>query len=363
MSSELPDLIPVKEIQKRLLEIFPEGTPHRGYCTREIAAKTVFVMLYVGAIEGKGWLRPDQVTRMTDQQAAMTDEVSRREWAKRSLSKESRAIEGRWYAVNSREPIRDETLKDGLVRTGAAIVRADLPTTSALPRYALHQSFADLLRPTLKGHKLQDLVVAWRARNLSAGALARIQLVSRGAIAAQGGVVVTFPNGETRKLAHGPSSVISKAVVEEFAKRFLGQPGVIFLSESGNKVLKRDDVLANLVGLKIPADKYLPDILLVDLSPREPLIVFVEVVATDGPISEARKQAFLGITRAAGFLDRNVAFLTAYLDRGTPAFKKTVPELAWNSFAWFVSEPDSIVLLRGGQTGAPAKLSDFLTPA
>jgi hypothetical protein len=80
--------------------------------------------------------------------------------------------------------------------------------------------------------------------------------------------MVTFPNAETRKLAHGPSSVISKAVIEEFANRFLIRPGVLFLSESGNKVVKRDDELARSIGLRIPADRHLPDILLVDLGPK-----------------------------------------------------------------------------------------------
>jgi len=100
--------------------------------------------------------------------------------------------------------------------------------------------------------------------------------------------------------------------------------------------------------------------LLVDLTPKEPLIVFVEVVATDGPISAPRKEAFLEITRSAGFSDRNVAFVTAYLDRGKQAFKKTVSELAWNSFAWFASEPDHIVVLREGAPDQTARLSELL---
>lgn len=133
MSAELSPLLPVAEIQKRLLEIFPEGTPNRGYCTREIAAKTVFVMLYVGAIEGQSWLRPDQVTRMTNTQARLKDNGARLAWIEQSLSKKGNDISGRWYAVNTREPIRDETLRDGLVRTGAAIIRPDLPTMSAAP--------------------------------------------------------------------------------------------------------------------------------------------------------------------------------------------------------------------------------------
>jgi hypothetical protein len=113
-------------------------------------------------------------------------------------------------------------------------------------------------------------------------------------------------------------------------------------------------------GSRSPPDKYLADILLVDLSPTEPLIVFVEVVATDGPISGPRKEAFLAITRSAGFPDRNVAFVTTYLDRGKPAFKKTAPELAWNSFAWLASEPDHIVVFREGAVHKIARLSELV---
>jgi uncharacterized protein YjeT (DUF2065 family) len=40
-------------------------------------------MAYVGAIEGLGaWIRPDQVTRMTDEQAAKSDTEARIAWAK-----------------------------------------------------------------------------------------------------------------------------------------------------------------------------------------------------------------------------------------------------------------------------------------
>jgi len=56
MSSSLPPLIAAAEIRQRLGRIFPEGTPNRGYCTREIAANTVFVMLYVGAVADNDWI-------------------------------------------------------------------------------------------------------------------------------------------------------------------------------------------------------------------------------------------------------------------------------------------------------------------
>ncbi len=360
MMGFLPPLLPVETLQKRLAEIFPEGTPNRNYCTREMAARTVFVMLSIGAIEGTGkFLRPDQVTRMTDGQAAKIDSAHRTAWGKKSLTK-SGNIPGRWYAVNTREPIRDETLREGLIRTGAAVVRADLPTTSALPRYALKASFAALLDPAVEGEDLKRAIAQWQAENLSAGALARIQLVGKGATASAAGVMVRFPNGETRRMAQGPSSVISKAVIEDFAPRFLGEAGVIFLSESGNKVVARDEALAKAIRLDIPADRFLPDILLVDLAPQEPLLVFVEVVATDGAITASRKEAFLQITRGAGFSNSQIAFVTAYGDRGLPPFRKTAPELAWNSFAWFASEPEHIIVLREGSPERTVRLADLL---
>ena len=277
----LPPLLAVTDIHERLQTIFPEGTANRNYVTREIAAKTVFVMLYIGAIEGaECWLRPDQVTRMTDAQTVLAEDEDREAWLAESMRPAAGYIEGRWYAANTREPIRDETLRVGLVRMGAVKEREGLPTTSPLPRYALAEEFARLFDSGLTGEVLQAGIKEWQRANLSRGALARVAIMRRGAVAREGRVLVTFPSRETRHMEPGPSSVISRAVVEEFAPRFLEQPGVIWLSESRNQVVVRDDRLAQDIGLTIQPDRNLPDLILVDLGPAEPLLVFVEVVAT-----------------------------------------------------------------------------------
>lgn len=255
-----------------------------------MAAKTIFVMLYTGAITDRDrWIRPDQVTRMTDDQAGHTTDDDREAWAVESMKPSKSAIPGRWYAANRREPIRDETLREGLIPTGAVKEREALPTTSAKPRYAATPDFAGLFDPDLTDDALEAAIRAWQKSNLSAGALARVTILRRAAVATTGGVMVTFPNDETRRMEVGPSSEISKAVIEEFASRFLARPGVIFLSESSNKAIARDNQLAEAIGLRIKSDKNLPDIILVDVGPEHPLLVFVEVVATDGPIGETRK--------------------------------------------------------------------------
>lgn len=349
MTPLLPPYVPRDVVAGRLPRIFPEGTPNRSYCIRELAASTVFSALYIGAVEGSGrYLGPVHVYRMTDLQAARSGDDERIGYATAVLRR-SGGIEGRrWYADNTREPIRDETLRDGLVAVGAMIRREDLPTTSGAPRYALTRPFAALFDPALEGAALDAAIASFQASQLNKGALARIAIVRAGASASPDGVRVQFPNGETRQLAPGPSSTLAKAVVEVFAPRFLSVPAVVWLSESGNKVVMRDDRIAAAIGLEIEADKNLPDLILADLGPSEPLLVFVEIVATDGAVTARRQTAIHALTDAAGFSRSNVAFVTAYLDREASGFRKTVSQLAWGSFAWFASEPEGILALFEG---------------
>lgn len=352
--NSLPPYVTRKIIAERLPLIFPEGTPNRGYCTRELAASTVFTALYIGAVEGADrYLGPVHVYRMTEEQAGKSSDEAREEYVVAIRKKNTQILGTRWYADNTREPIRDETLRDGLVAIGAVVGRQDISTTSGAPRYALRREFAALFDPSTVGRDLGDAISSFQSVHLNKGALARIAIMLAGAADSASKVEVVFPNRERRHLAPGPSSSIAKAVVEVFASRFLNQPAVIWLSESGNKVVVRDEKIANAIGLKIEADKNLPDLILVDLKPAQPIILFVEVVANDGAVTPRRQEALFALTDAAGFDRSQVAFLTAYQDRGSAGFKKTVAHLAWGSFAWFASEPEKIMVMRGESGSSP----------
>jgi hypothetical protein len=346
----LPPILSRHDIHTRLQIVFPEGTSQRNYLVRELSASTIFAALYVGAIDGQGpHFGPKHVYRMTDKQSMKLSDADRARYASKIMSPGYQAPGRRWYSDNTREPIRDETLREGLVRVGAVVENKSVPTTSSKPRYALTVSFAALFDPKLSNKAFEKAAARWRAVALSPGALARIALVRQGAAIGGSTVLVTFPNGETRQMAVGPSTDIVKSIIEVFANRFLQKPAVLFVSESGNKVVARDDALARTIGLNIKADKNLPDTILVDLGPKHPLLVFVEAVATDGPVNERRKQALEELAVDAGFPLQYVAFVTAYRDRSSQSFKRTVDALAWGSYAWFVSEPDGLVELSHGR--------------
>ena len=360
----LPPYIDRSTIHKRLQKIFPEGIPQRNYCVREAAASTVFTMLYVGAVEATGeWAGPKQVVRMTDAQAALKDDAARTGYAKASMKPGFQPEDKTWYLENSREQIRDETIRQGFITNNAVAERPGLATTSSLPRYALKTDFAMLFDPALSEENFEVAAATWLEQHLSATALARTVLMRRGATTTGEGILVTFPNGETRRMAPGPSSIISKAVIEEFSKRYLINPAVLWVSESGAKVVSRDDELAAQLKLKITADRNLPDIILVDLGDGKDghvLLIFIEVVATDGPVTPQRQEALLKIATDAGFPPKRVAFVTAYIDRSHGAFKKTISELAWRSFAWFAAEPEHLVVLHDGREETARTLTQWL---
>jgi hypothetical protein len=352
-----PALLSREEIHVRLKEIFPKGSPNRDKCTSPVAASTVFTMLYIGAVEGGSvFLQPKHVYRMTREQALRCRPEERLSYARDCLQRGFHAEGARWYNDDTRESIRDDTLREGFATVGALVRQTGLATTANKPRYALASAFAGLFEPALLGESLAAAVLKWQEAHLSREALARVQIERAGAVAATSEVLVTFPNGETRRMAAGLSSVISKAVVEVFAASFLARPAVLWLSESGNHVVRRDDTIAAAIGLDIRPDQDLPDIILADLAPREPLLVFVEVVATDGPINPRRQEALSGV--AAAFKPENVTFVTAFMSREAPSFRKAVAALAWRSFAWFVAEPQRILALHES-VAAPLLLSEL----
>src|SRR5574337_1256141 len=96
----LPSLADIGEIHRRLHVIFPEGTPQRGYCTREIA--------------GSGrWIAPKHVYRMGTAQSNERTEDARRAYLEAVEKPGFVAPADRWFQDNTREPIRDETLQIG----------------------------------------------------------------------------------------------------------------------------------------------------------------------------------------------------------------------------------------------------------
>lgn len=227
------------------------------------------------------------------------------------------------------------------------MINPDVITTSQRPRYALTADFAVLFDGELETEQLYKLIKTWQEKHLTPAALARLTLIQQGVAHSKDAVFVNLPNGETRKIGKGASALLCKAIVETFSKHFVQVPALILLSEPSRKILLGDGKLAQSIGLKVTAEKHLPDVILADLSDNGPYIIFVEAVVTDGPISEERKAAFEQICVEAGISSEHVFCVTAFAHKHSQTYRKYSSEVAWNSFVWFSSDPENLIVLKG----------------
>jgi hypothetical protein len=176
------------------------------------------------------------------------------------------------------------------VPVNAMVEKPGVPTTSPLGRYALQAAFARLFVPALESAAFVSAAEVWRHIHLSAAALARAALVRSSASTSSANIVINLPGGGSVVLPPGPSPAITKAVVEQFALAFLGDPRVAWISDSANKAPFRNAPLEKALQVTLDKAELLPDVVLVDLNPPgrpgRVLLVFVKVVASDGPVTE-----------------------------------------------------------------------------
>lgn len=347
-----PPLLPVEEIRERLLAIFPDGIPNRQHITKPNTARVVFCSLYIGAIEGTDrWFAPRHLYRMTDKLSADSQPIVRLGYYK----KVPKSAGDSWYADNSREGARDEGVRQGLIPLNAMVKRQGVDITSSKGRYALHPDFAALFDPSLTGTALHTAVLTWQGNFLTGAARARAALAGT---MDDEGITVHHPQGGSTLLPPGESPLITKAVVEEFSKRFLSKPAVVWISDSATKKFS-DDKLNKVLKIELDIASLLPDVVLVDLVKPGLKLVFIEVVSSDGPMTEQRKAGILNLLAVSpmGYTPEDAVFVTAYRDRGAKPVSKAIRELAWRSFAWFMSEPDNLVQLHDGP---PRQIKELL---
>jgi hypothetical protein len=352
------NLLSREECEERLQAIFPRGVvEEQRTVAGPLAATAVYVCIYLGAFEGHNPIRPSMVLWMCDAVAARAAkatpdefESDRERWYRAALRGHRALIallrewgieHDQWYADNSREPLRDEVFREWR-RLGAVEHDPSLPTTSPRPAWTLRGEFAALFKPQLYGEQLVESISAWQDAHLGRVGRARIRL-ARDRAAAEHAVDVRLPNGSVRPLAPGDSSLILKGVIEDLAPRLLGTPGVLAISQSERRIDVLDDELLRDLGLEIRAQELLPDAVLFDGEAGR--FWFVEAVATDGEINEQRKAELLRWAGQHDIEPQQCGFLTGFLSRTHPAFRRRVSHLAWGTQCWFLDEPDEIVRL------------------
>jgi len=348
----LPPVVTRPFVAGRLNLIFPASAIDPAAYS-PIATAAVAAMLYMGTVvEDDGDIaavavaRPSMCLWMSDAVLTHHGDSARRAYVETALHSRKRHEEfvrslgevfAPWYGDNSRETLRDETFAEW-ERVGA--IRSDpaVPTTSPRPRWALTTSFASLFDPALAGEAFGAAVEAWQEEHLGPGAMVRIHAAAKVAKSTVA-VNVTLPDGSVRRLAPGESSEILRGVVEHWAVQRFEQPVVLAISEPGDKVHLAEGALLKSLGITMSPGGALPDVVIADVANHPVKFWLIEVVATDGAVTDARKVALLAWASENGIPHGHCEFLSAFVSRRAPPARKRLPDLAEGTYAWFLDEP------------------------
>ena len=242
---------------------------------------------------------------------------------------------GARYAENSRETFRKEAMHH--FRSAAIIEDNGTATNSPNYRYRVTPE-ALVLFQSYGSETWESKLAAFLAKHST---LKEIYASKK-----QVAKVAVTVDGVEHALSSGAHNQLQKAVIEEFAPRFLHQFKCLYLGDTLKRDLIKDvEGLQNL-GFTITLHDKMPDVVM--HVAEKNWVVFVECVTSVGPMSPAR---LLELNSMTANVTAGKVFITAFLDRLT--YKKFSDQIAWETDVWIAEDPDHMIHLNGDKFMGP----------
>ena len=241
------------------------------------------------------------------------------------------------YAENSRETIRKQAMHH--FRNAAFIEDNGKATNSPNYRYRLTDEMLNLLQSYRS--KVWD-------KNLEVFLNNHETLIS---LYASKRAVRKMPvkiNGAGFTFSPGKHNALQKAIIEEFAPRFAPNSECLYVGDTVEKDLVKNEGKLRELGFIITLHDKMPDVVL--YSAEKNWLYFIEAVTSVGPMEPKRIREIEEMTAdvVAGKI-----YVTAFLDFQT--FKKFSESLAWETEAWIAETPDHMIHLNGDKFFGPRK--------
>ena len=155
-------------------------------------------------------------------------------------------------------------------------------------------------------------------------------------------------NGSDFTFSPGKHNQLQKFIIEEFAPRFAENSECLYVGDTIQKDLVKNEEKLKELGFEITLHDKMPDVVL--YSEDKNWIYFVESVTSVGAMEPKRIKEIEEMTEnvSAGKI-----YVTAFLDFKT--FKKVSESLAWETEVWIADMPDHMIHLNGDKFLGPRK--------
>lgn len=155
-------------------------------------------------------------------------------------------------------------------------------------------------------------------------------------------IPVTLPSGIMLDLSSGEHNLLQKKIVELFLPLFGMGVQVLYIGDTANKYLLRDDETLDSLHFFALEHEELPDI--VAYSREKNLLFLIEAVHSSGPMDEFRVRR---LKHLLSNCSANTVFITAFLNK--TEFRKYLSQIAWETEVWIAETPEHMVHFNGSK--------------
>lgn len=239
------------------------------------------------------------------------------------------------YAENTRESIRKYSVKQ-LVAAGILLHNPDKPdraVNSSDNCYQVEPNALALFRKFgTRGWK-KALLTYLETRQTLADQFARHRDMQR--------IPVTIDRRHKITLSAGKHSDLIRAIIEQFAPRFVPGGELVYVGDTGTKWGYFDEPLLRTLGVKVGSHGKMPDVII--YFREKNWLILIEAVASSGPVDGIRHAELSDLFKAS---TAGLVYVTAFPDRGE-VMRKFLSVVAWETEVWCASDPTHLIHFNG----------------
>ncbi len=149
-------------------------------------------------------------------------------------------------------------------------------------------------------------------------------------------IPVRLPDGRELRLSPGKHNEVQRAIVEQFAPRFVPGAHLLYLGDTARKNLFVDRDRLMKLGIPITGHDKLPDVVLYDAERQ--WLFLVEAVTSHGPVSPTR---MVDLEAMLAECPAGAIYVSAFPD--LEEFRKHMKNIAWETEAWLCDSPGHMI--------------------
>jgi hypothetical protein len=153
-------------------------------------------------------------------------------------------------------------------------------------------------------------------------------------------VPVQILPGKKITLSPGEHSKLIRAIIEDFAARFVPDAVLIYAGDTGDKWGYFDAALLAKLGVNVDSHGKMPDVIL--YHPDRNWLLLVESVTSHGPVDGKRHTE---LARLFAESSAGLVYVTAFPNRAI--MSRYLGEIAWETEVWVADTPSHLIHFNG----------------